>query len=204
LTEAQYKTLEILIWLLTVQKTVRIEKLAACFPLPIKYESRRKHIQRFLILFSLSLPLFWFPIIKQFIQKEFQSKSRLIITLDRTQWKENNVLVIAVIYKKRAIPIYWKLLEKEGSTNLKEQQAIIRPVLRLLKNYELVFLGDREFHGVELSYWLKTQKLPRKIYFIFRQKQTTHFKKHKGKHQRLADLGISPGAKIFFLKCIYY
>lgn len=117
LTEAQYRTLEILIWLLTVQKTVKIERLAACFPLPIKYESRRRHIQRFLTLFSFSLPLFWFPIVKQVIQQEFKSKSRLIITLDRTQWKENNVLVIAVIYKKRAIPIYWKLLEKEGSTN---------------------------------------------------------------------------------------
>ena len=198
LTNAQYKTLEILIWLLTVQKTVKIERLAACLPLPIKYESRRKHIQRFLTLFSLSLPLFWFPIVKQVIQQEFKSKSRLIITLDRTQWKDNNVLVIAVIYKKRAIPIYWKLLEKEGSTNLREQQAIIRPVLRLLKNYELVFLGDREFHGVELSYWLKIQKLPQKIYFIFRQKQTTHFKKHKGKYQKLAGLRISPGTKIFY------
>ena len=37
LTKAQYQTLKILIWLLTVQKTVRIKRLAACFPLPIKY-----------------------------------------------------------------------------------------------------------------------------------------------------------------------
>ncbi|MEO0843948.1 MAG: hypothetical protein AAF063_34410 [Cyanobacteria bacterium J06643_5] len=197
LTQAQYKTLEILIWLLTVQKTVKIERLAACFPLPIKYESRRRHIQRFLILFSFSLPLFWFPIVEQIIQQEFKSKSRLIITLDRTQWKENNVLVIAVIYKKRAIPIYWKLLEKQGSTNLREQQAIIKPVLRLFKNYELVFLGDREFHGVELSYWLKTKKLPQKIYFIFRQKQGTYFKKHKGNYQKLAELGVIPGTKVW-------
>ncbi len=39
LTKAQYQTLKILIWLLTVQKTVRIERLAACCPLPIKYVS---------------------------------------------------------------------------------------------------------------------------------------------------------------------
>ena len=58
----QIQTLKILIWLLTVQKTVKIERLSACFPLPIKYESRRKHIQRFLTLSALSLPLFWFPI----------------------------------------------------------------------------------------------------------------------------------------------
>ena len=121
LTKAQYQTLKILIWLLTVQKTVRIERLAACFPLPIKYESRRRHIQRFLKLSSLKLPLFWFPVVKQVIQKEFKLGSRLILTLDRTQWKNNNVLVIAVIYKKRAIPIYWKILGKKGSSNLREK-----------------------------------------------------------------------------------
>ena len=40
LTGSQIQTLKILIWLLTVQKTVKIERLAACFPLPIQYESR--------------------------------------------------------------------------------------------------------------------------------------------------------------------
>jgi len=197
LTASQIQTLKILVWLLTVQKTVKIERLSACFPLPIHYESRRKHIQRFLKLSCLSLPLFWFPIIQLIIQREFKNGSRLIITLDRTQWKENNILLIAVIYKKRALPIYWQILKKKGSSNLSEQQAIIRPVLRLLKNYELVILGDREFHGVELSYWLKTKKSTLKIYFIFRQKQGTHFKKHKKEYQKLSSLGIAPGTKLF-------
>ena len=75
MTHTQVQTLKILVWLLTVQKTVKIERLAACFPLPIKYESRRKHIQRFLTLFSLSLPLFWFPIIMVIISQEFSDDS---------------------------------------------------------------------------------------------------------------------------------
>lgn len=198
LTETQVQTLKILIWLLTVQKTVKIERLAAGFPLPIKYESRRKHLQRFLTLSALSIPLFWFPIIQLIIQKEFSEGNRLVVTLDRTQWKDCNILVIAVIYKKRALPIYWQILNKRGSSNLAEQQAVIKPVLRLLKKYELVFLGDREFHGVELSYWLKTKKSLLKIYFIFRQKQGTHLKKHKGEYRKLSTIGIAPGSKVFF------
>jgi Transposase DDE domain len=197
LTPSQIETFKILIWLLTVQKTVKIERLAACFPLPIKYESRRKHIQRFLTLSSLSLPLFCFPIIQSIIQKEFTEGSRLILTLDRTQWQENNILLIAVIYKRRALPIYWHILNKRGSSNLSEQQAVIRPILRLLKKYELVLLGDREFHGVELSYWLKTQKSAESIYFIFRQKQATHLKKHKGEYQKLSQTGVYPGTRLF-------
>lgn len=197
LTASQIQTLKILIWLLTVQKTVKIERLAACFPLPIQYESRRKHLQRFLTLSALSLPLFWFPIIQLIIQKEFLKGSRLILTIDRTQWKNNNIFLIAVIYKKRALPIYWQVLNKKGSSNLAEQQAIIKPVLRLLKQYELVIMGDREFHGVELSYWLKIQKSSQKIYFIFRQKQGTNWRKPKGLYQKLSSLGISPGHQIF-------
>ncbi len=65
--------------------TVKIERLAACFPLPIQYQSRRKHIQRFLTLFSLSLPLFWFPIIMMIINREFSHGRRLILTTDRIQ-----------------------------------------------------------------------------------------------------------------------
>ena len=197
LTKAQYQTLKILIWLLTVQKTVRIERLAACFPLPIKYESRRRHIQRFLTLSSLNLSLFWFPIVKQIIQKEFKLGNRLILTLDRTQWKNNNILVIAVIYKKRAIPIYWKILGKKGSSNLREQKLVIKPVLHLFDNYELVILGDREFHGLELSFWLKNKKSSHKIYFIFRQKQGTYLKNQEGDYQKLSSLGVAPGTKIF-------
>jgi hypothetical protein len=64
LSESQQLTWEILLWLLQVHKQVKIERLAALFPVPILYESRRRHIQRFLLLPNLSLPLIWFPLIK--------------------------------------------------------------------------------------------------------------------------------------------
>ena len=59
--------------------------------------------------------------------------------------------MVAVIWKKRALPNYWILLGKRGASRLSEQQALIQPVLCLLKNYELVILGDREFHSVKLA-----------------------------------------------------
>ncbi len=33
--------------------------------------------------------------------------------------------------------------------------AVLRPVLKLLKGYDVVIIGDREFRSVELAYWLK-------------------------------------------------
>jgi hypothetical protein len=62
LSASQLLTLEMLVWLLQFPKQVRIERLAACLPLPVLYESRRRHVQRFLILPQLSIPLLWFPL----------------------------------------------------------------------------------------------------------------------------------------------
>lgn len=197
LTQTQIEALRILLWLLMIHKQVRIERLAACFPLPILYESRRKHIQRFLILSALSVSLLWFPLIKSLINKEFKIGSRLIITIDRTQWKDKNVFVVAVIWKKRALPIYWLLLNKRGASNLAEQQALIRPVLRLLREYELVIIGDREFHSVKLGYWLKQIGKKQQVFFAFRQKLPTNYKKTNKDYQTFEKLKIMPGMKKF-------
>jgi hypothetical protein len=65
--------------------------------------------------------------------------------------------MVSVIWSKRAIPMYWRLLDKRGSSNLREQKALLYPVLRLLKGYEVVVLGDREFRSVRLAQWLDNQ-----------------------------------------------
>lgn len=199
LSESQLLTLEILVWLLQVHKQVRLERLAACFPLPITYESRRRHLQRFLLLPSLSVPLLWFPLIKYILKTQIPLKSRVVVPLDRTQWKTNNLLMVSVIWKKRAFPLYWQFLEKAGSSNLYEQIAVIRPVIKLLKGYEVVIIGDREFRSVELAYWLKTKK----VKFALRQKQDTYIRQKSGNFKLLSELGLAPGMKLFYSGVTY-
>lgn len=79
--------------------------MAATLPLPIQQNSRRRHIQRFLSLNKLSVVLLWFPLIQQIMARNIAKEKQLIIALDRTQWKENNILMASVIYQKRALPI---------------------------------------------------------------------------------------------------
>jgi len=59
--------------------------------------------------------------------------------------------MVSAIYQKRAFPIFWTLLDKQGASNSAEQQQVLRPVIRLLKKYKLVIIGDREFHSIELA-----------------------------------------------------
>ena len=194
LTHSQLITLKMLVWLLQEQKQVKIEKLAATLPLPIQQNSRRRHLQRFLNLNALSVVLLWFPIIKEILSQKVKAASQLIIALDRTQWKENNVLMVSVIYQNRALPIYWCLLDKEGSSNLQEQQQVLRPVIRLLKKYKLVVIGDREFHSIELASWLHTERLQ----FVLRQKQSTTFREKRQKFQPLNNIPVYPGIRQFY------
>src|SRR4028118_578766 len=133
LTPAQLLTLQMLLWLLQSQKQVRIERLAATLQLPILQSSRRRHIQRFLQIKALSILVVWFPSVKEVICRQLKPGSQLIIALDRTQWKEYNVLMVSAIVQKRAFPIFWTLLDKQGASNLAEQQQVLRPVIRLLK-----------------------------------------------------------------------
>lgn len=64
---------------------VRIERLAALFPQPILYESRRRNIQRFLQLSQLSVTLLWCPIIEHLIKTYCPQEKRLYVAIDRTK-----------------------------------------------------------------------------------------------------------------------
>jgi hypothetical protein len=134
----------------------------------------------------------WFPIIKSLLLAQIQPGTQVILPLDRTQWKQNNLFVVSVIWDKRAWPIYWQFLTHTGSSNLAQQQALLRPVLRLLKGYEIVVVGDREFRSVELAYWLKQKK----VYFALRQKQGNYIQRQGQDYQKLSELGLARTVKL--------
>ena len=118
---ADYLVLTILINLLQSIKQVNLEKLATAFPLPIKFESRRRRLQRFLVLPQLKVETIWLPIISYWLETFVPIKSPLYLAIDRTRWQAINIFVISLIWQKRAMPIYWELLPKKGNSNLAEQ-----------------------------------------------------------------------------------
>lgn len=194
LTPAQLLTLQMLVWLLQSQKQVRIERLAASLPLPILQSSRRRHIQRFLQIKALSILILWFPIVKQVISRQLKAGSQLVVALDRTQWKEYNVLMVSALVQKRAFPLFWTLLDKQGASNLAEQQQVLRPVIRLLKRYKLIVVGDREFHSIELAQWLHCQHLS----FVLRQKGNTTFREKRQPFRSIDTIPLKPGIHLFY------
>lgn len=194
LSSRQYITLKIIIILLQSYRNIQIEKLAAVLPIPIKYESRRRHIQRFLVLPQLKTNCIWYPIIKKWLKINHKKKQTCYIALDRTRWQERNLFVVSLIKNKRAIPLNWILLDKKGNSNLRAQKRLLKSVLRLLKKYEIVVLGDREFGNINLADWLSKQGCR----YVLRTKGNKYIKQAEQEYQQIKSLGLRPG-KSFYL-----
>jgi len=212
LTPSQYLTLQLLVLMLQSYRDVSLSTLANRFPQPIKYESRVRNLQRFLDLPELTAKLLWFPLIKHLLKQEFRHRStnreqrrqtkkfqlirqgHLFLIIDRTQWQDRNLIVLSLAWGKHAIPVYWEILPKKGSSSLREQKKVLTPVLRLLKPYPVLVLADREFHSVQLADWLRQ----RKVDFALRQKKGTCIADDDAVYRALKDLEIKPGKSRFY------
>lgn len=118
----------------------------------------------------------------------------MYVAIDRTGWREVNVLMVSLIWHKRAIPIAWICLDKLGCSNYNEQIRVLTTALTYLSAYRVVVLGDREFCSVELGRWLGEQG----CYFCLRLKASTQIKTEKSDWRALCQLGLQPGSQVFF------
>ncbi|MFM6108400.1 MAG: IS4 family transposase, partial [Sphaerospermopsis kisseleviana] len=180
---------------LQIVKEAKLEILAEALPIPILFESRKRKLRRFLKLEILNIEKIWFLCLKEMLKEEerFSSKGLVYIAIDRTSWGAINILMVSIVYDKRAIPIYWEILKKKGSSNLQEQQQVLEKVFPLLSDYKIVVLGDREFCSVSLGKWLQEKG----VYFCLRQKQSTNVKVKDEVYQEMRELGLTPGTKLF-------
>lgn len=121
----QYILLNLLIELLQGQKQVRLKRLAANLPLPILFESRRRQLQRFLISPKLAISTVWFALISYLLTNYFSASKKLTVVVDRTQWRELNLLMVSIIWQQRAIPLDWYFLLDKGNSSFAQQQAVI-------------------------------------------------------------------------------
>lgn len=103
-----------------------------------------------------------------------------------------NLLVLSVVWGKRAYPIYWYLLEKKGCSHFDEQILVLKRVLFLFKSYRLVVLRDRKFCSARLGRWLKRQK----VYSCLRLRKKEFIEVERDLYLQLYELCLEPGMKL--------
>lgn len=194
LKKAEFLILLILVVILQQHRRVKLEELASQFPQKILFESRRKKLQRFLSLPHLTIEKIWWPLFTYWLTNNFAPDEVLYIAIDRTQWGLINLIVVSLIYDKRAIPIYFEALPNLGNTNADKQVEVLSQVLPLLSKYKKVILGDREFCSVDLAKWLKSQA---QTYFCLRLKRNEYIEIAPDIWWQLQELGVAPGISIY-------
>lgn len=98
--------------------------------------------------------------------------ANLELVIDRTNYARGkskiNFLVLAVIFKNTAIPLYWQMLDNNGGSSNSEQRTdLINWFIETFPKITIAQIyADREFP----SYEFLTHLLDREINFIFRSK----------------------------------
>jgi hypothetical protein len=193
LTRSNYLLTILLIQVVQSIKEVTLESIATKLAMPIKFESRRKKVQRFLSDDGWDLDDIWLSLVISWIQGSVKQNNVIYLAIDRTKWQSNNILMVSMIWRKRVIPIYWKILDKQGNSTLENQQFVLKPVFAALSDYSLLVLGDREFCSVTLANWLREQVVD----FCLRLKKNVCIKTESELWTELKMLGLEPGNNFF-------
>ncbi|MEO1396999.1 MAG: hypothetical protein AAFV90_29325 [Cyanobacteria bacterium J06634_5] len=142
----------------------------------------------------LQLKSLWFGILRVFLNEQLAPGESVYVAIDRTTWRDINLLMASVVWKGRSIPLYWQCLGTLGNSHYNEQTAFLAVALPQLADYRVVVLGDREFCSVDLARWLGKQG----HYFCLRQKKSTYVLIEDKPWLRLSELGLVPGTKCFY------
>jgi hypothetical protein len=130
---------------------VHLSAVADEIPGSAKQTSKTRRLRRFLANEDVDPDRWYRPVAKQLLHKAAESGPlRLLVdTLELTG--NRRLLVAALAYRRRALPIWWHVDRKDGVTSAEKQEAFLEDLTDLVPPAaEAVLIGDREFHSVDL------------------------------------------------------
>jgi hypothetical protein len=144
-----------LVGLLTCQKA-RFAKIAQSMPGDAKPTSQEMRLRRYLDQPGLNFA----PALAALLPQ----KGPWILALDRTNWQRGetdiNLLTLAVIVGKTAVPLLWCELSHPGNSDTAQRIALVAQFVLLFGKASIRFLtADREFVGADWLAWLHQQDL---------------------------------------------
>jgi hypothetical protein len=125
---------------------------------------KAQRIRRFLSTPKVS-PQRVLPVFLQLLRPLLQALPELILSMDRTTWKKRrrhvNILMVSVSFEGRAIPLFWTVWDRGGSSSYAQWTAVLAPVITALQrtawgaDMPIIVVADREFASPRLAQWLK-------------------------------------------------
>jgi hypothetical protein len=145
-------------------KTVNLSELAIAFVGKAQTQSHLKRLQRFFSTFELD-----YLSLAKLVAALMDIPQPWTLSLDRTTWEFggccHNILMLGVVHKGVAFPLFWWMLDKKGNSNTDERIDLLGEFFLTFPEVQVEDLcADREFMGEEwFEYLLESAKLPFRI-----------------------------------------
>lgn len=150
---------KVLAWLMVaimVGKEVCLDRLGLHLPHEAKPESVAQQFRRWMKNKSIDERMVYDPIAREILSKIRYRRVR--VQVDRVQIKtRQNVLMLSVWYRNRALPLAWICLPYRGSSKQLHWEELMAYLAQILPpEKQVIILADREFgNPARLSYVLK-------------------------------------------------
>lgn len=184
-----------LAWLLVGicrSKSVHLSKVALKIPGDANTLSITRRLSRFLDNPAIRVREWYEPIARSVLQAIADTVGEIRLIVDGTKVGfGHQLLMVAVAFRRRAIPIAWTWVRKSrGHSSAAKQLSLLAYVRRLIPAKTPVLLvGDSEFGAVEVIRQVETWKWR----YVLRQKANHRVKLSESDWQRFGDLIEKPG-----------
>lgn len=157
-----------------------------------KLASKTRQLRRFVANEAIDVWACYAPIARRVLQAA-AAGGRIRLLIDTLELSgQRQILMVALAYRRRAVPIGWVVQRRKGVTDSQTQIALLGEILPLLPDdADVVLIGDGEFHSVDLMEWLQKQRL----HFHLRLHADTYVQLPDGRWAQLQNLDIPKGQR---------
>ncbi len=187
-------TLAMMISGIVMGKNAQLSAISAEVPVRVKEKSVEMRLRRWVKHSSIEVEAIYMPFAQQILMA-LAAIGPLVLVMDGSQvGRRCMVLMVGVLYKRRALPIVWVVYRGEkGHTTAQRHIEALEKVLPLLPpDCEVVLLGDAEYDTVEMLLWLQEHT---SWYYVLRTSPQIHVV--EGQESRAIDSYLLEKGQVF-------
>jgi len=153
--QGQVVTLAMMISGIVMSRNAQLSAMSSEIPTKTQEKSIEMRMRRW-VKDDLDVEMVYMPFARQIV--EVLSSSSLVLVMDGSQAGRGcMVLMVGVLYRKRALPIAWLVYKgKKGHTSAERHMQVLEKVVPILpKDCQVVLLGDAEYDTTEMLTWIE-------------------------------------------------
>jgi len=184
-------TLAMMIAGIVMSKKAQLSEMSNEIPVKAKDKSIEMRMRRWVRHDELDEELIYLPFAQQILRALMHMP--LVIVMDASQVGRNcMVLMVGVVYKKRALPLVWLVYPgKKGHTSAERHIQVLEKLKALLpEGVEVVLMGDAEYDTTDMLLWMHTNT---SWNYVLRTSPQIYVHSPRGEHP-IADMPLQKGS----------